>query len=204
MVTVADVLNIAFWIGIVLVILALLIAATIYLIRKKKYGQYKVVMWGTDGFGNPTEQLDRGGVFVDPKTGNKRFFLEKTKANLDPDRIPFVLSGKTRIVYLIRNGLKNFRYVNLKLDQDAFSIRVGEEDVNWAVNDYERMKNRFTLSKLQQYMPFIMMAFAFIVIAVIFIYFFKELSVLKEFASSLEEVAKQLAQARAGTVVMGG
>ena len=60
----------------------------------------------------------------------------------------------------------------------------------------------FSQSLLLQYMPFIAMAFAFLIILIIFIYFFKEIGVLREVAIAFKEAAQAFAQAKTGTVVM--
>jgi hypothetical protein len=81
-------------------------------------------------------------------------------------------------------------------------LEVGEEDVNWAVNTYERQKKVFSNNTLMQYLPYISLGVVAIIIMVIFIYFFKDFGVLKEMATELHAAADAIAQAKAGTVVL--
>lgn len=171
--------------------------ATIFILKQLKY-KYNVVWLGID---NKTGGTDRGGIFVDRKTKNKRFFLKKSKVGLNPDNVPFKYIGKKMYVWLYRTGLKNFQYVDINITPNPGAvITVGEEDVNWAVNAYERQKKMFSTSLLMQLMPFIMLAFVSIIILIIFIYFFKEFSTLKDMAVAMGEAAKIIAQARTGVI----
>jgi len=171
--------------------------ATIFVLKQLKF-KYKVVWFGID---NKTGGTDKGGIFVDRKTKNKRFFLKRAKVGLNPDNVPFKFIGKTMYVWLYRTGLKNFQYLDLNITPNpGATITVGEEDVNWAVNAYERQKKMFSTSLLMQLMPFIMLAFVSIIILVIFIYFFKEFSTLKDMAVAMGEAAKIIAQARTGVI----
>jgi len=193
------VLNVALVVGGLVIIMAVL-GAIIYLaLRWYRYSQFKCVVWELDGFGQVRQTYDSAGVFVDRKTRNKRFFMRKANVGLEPDNIP-VIGDKT--VYLVRSGLKNFRFVKPRIVSGSLSFNVGEEDVNWAVNAYEKQKRLFNINVLLQYMPFILLAFVSIIILIIFIYFFKNFGVLKEMSVHLEEAAKQIAQAKAGTVVI--
>ena len=104
-------------------------------------------------------------------------------------------------VWLYRTGLKNFQYVDLNITPNpGATITVGEEDVNWAINAYERQKKLFSTTLLMQLMPFIMLAFVSIIILIIFIYFFKEFSTLKDMAVAMGEAAQIIAQARTGVI----
>ena len=169
--------------------------------RRKQYNQFKCIIWGRDAFGQLTETTDKAGIFVDAKTKNKRFFLKKAHVGLNPDNVPYIQSGKVKIVYLLRTGLKNFQFIR-PLIADNFTIDVGEEDVNWAVNAYERQKKVFGSSMLLQYMPFIVLAFVSIIVLVIFMNLFKKFDVLGEIAASMSQAATAMAQAQSGTVVL--
>lgn len=153
----------------------------------KKYSEYDCTIWDE---GKITETKDTAGVFVDQKTRNKRLFLRKANVGLDPDNVPYKIgkNGK-KIVYLLKSGLKNFKYIDIKVNEPTLEINVGEEDVNWAVNAYERQKKMFNQSLLMQLMPFIALAFTAIIILIIFIYFFKDFEVLKDVAINLKEAS---------------
>ncbi len=199
----SNLLNIAFMIGAVLIVVVILIVLVWIVIRQMKYGKFHVVVWENDAYGNTRETYDKAGIFVDNKTRNKRFFMLKAKVGLNPDNVPYVTGKKGKaVVYLLRTGLKNFRFIKPRITDGAYSFSVGEEDVNWAVNAYERAKKTFSQSKLLEYMPFIVFGFVSLVILIIFIYFFRNFDVLKEVAVELKEAARQVAQARAGTLVL--
>jgi len=172
------------------------------LITYKRYSQFTCIVWGRDGFGQTTETKDRAGIFVDRKTLNKRFFMKKANVGLDPDNVPYIQQGNKKVVYLLKTGLKNFRYVKPRINNPNLVLEVGEEDVNWAINAYERQKKIFNQNILLQYMPFIALAFVSIIILIMFIYFFKQFGTLAKVASSLSEAARAYAQAHAGTVVL--
>lgn len=191
--------NVGFWALLILIIGGLLVLGVWLFIKWKKYSQFKCVIWGRDAFGNIRQTVDDAGIFVDSKTKNKRFFLRKANVGLEPDDIPVV--GK-KTVYLLRTGLKNFRFIKPSFDDGVFGINVSEEDVNWAVNAYERQKRLFNQNILMQYLPFMLLGFVSIVILIIFIYFFKNFDVLKDVALELKEASVQIAQARAGTVIV--
>jgi len=175
-----------------------------YLYKKwKLYQQYTCVIWERDSLGNINEWNDKAGVFVDKKTLNKRLFLKKANVGLDPDNIPYIRGpGNKRIIYLRKDGLMNYKYLNLKLGSECTDIKVGEEDVNWAINAYERQKRLFNQNALMQYLPFIALAFVSIIILIIFIYFFKDFAVLKDVAVALKEASIEVARAKSGTTVI--
>lgn len=167
-----------------------------------RYRQYKCIIWERDGFGQLKQTYDMAGIFVDRKTKNKRLFLKKNKVGLNPDSIPYLQSNKSKTIYLYKTGLKNFHYIKVNFNDPKQTLTVGEEDVNWSINAYERQKKLFQSSLLLQLMPFIALAFVSIMILIIFIYFFKEFSSLKDFALIMREVADKLAQIKSGTTII--
>lgn len=188
------ILSVVVWIIVALIALGVIILAFVLIRKKKRFTQFKCVIWRTDSSGRIQETYDRAGIFMDGKTKNKRFFLEKSNVGLDPDNVPDVPSPKgKRTVYLLQTGLKNFHFIKPSIAFPAVTLSVGEEDVNWATNAYERTKNLFLQNMLLQWMPFILLAFVSIVILVIFIYFFKNFDVLRDVAISLQETAKTIA-----------
>lgn len=167
-----------------------------------RYQQFKCVIFKRDALGQIEQLHDTAGIFVDSKTNNKRFFLKRNKVGLCPDNVP-VISGRKRTVYLMQHGLKNFRFIKMDIG-DNFNLNIGEEDVNWAINAYERQKKLFSQSMFMQLLPFIAIAFTSIIILIIFIYFFKEFSSLREFAIVMKDVAANMAQMNSGTTVIPG
>lgn len=169
--------------------------------KYKKYKQYKMVIWERDAFGNVKQYFDDAGVFVDKKTNNKRLFLRRANVGLEADNIPYIDAPKgVRLVYVVRRGLKNFQYIKPTIGADDFDFQVTEEDVNWAVNAYERQKKMFANNLLLQYMPFILLAFISIIILIMFIYFFKDFGVLREVAVAFKDAATAFAQSQGGVI----
>lgn len=185
------------------VVLGILAVAYWLYARNKRYEEYTCLVWFRDGFGQLSQVHDKAGVFIDRRTRNKRFFMKKANVGLSPDNIPFVIGpGGKRFVYLYRNGLKNFYFLKPQVSMEGVSVRVGEEDVNWAVNDYIVTKEMFTLSSLLQYLPYISLAIVSIIIMVIFIYFFKNFDTLKEASLYLKDAAIALRDTQANTTIM--
>lgn len=81
---------------------------------------------------------------------------------------------------------------------------VGDEDVNWALNTFDGNKKLFAQTVFMQLLPYIALAFVGVIFAIIFIYFFRELSVLKEFGASMQKAAEVLSADRAATTVISG
>lgn len=171
--------------------------------RAKRYKEYTCIIWSRNGFGQLQQHIDNAGVFMDRKTNNIRLFLKNANVGLCPDDIPYLPGSKgQKYVYLYRKGLKNFFFLRPNVQMDKVDVQVGEEDVNWAANSYEKAKKLFSASTLLQYMPFILLALVSIIILVMFIYFFKDFGVLKEMAVALQAAAEAMRQASAGTTII--
>jgi hypothetical protein len=171
--------------------------------KSKRYKEYTCIIWSRNGFGQLQQHLDHAGVFMDRKTNNIRLFLKNANVGLCPDDIPSLPGSKgQKYIYLYRKGLKNFFFLKPDVQMDFVNIKVGEEDVNWAVNSYEKAKKLFTSNMLLQYMPFIALALVSIIILVMFIYFFKDFKVLKEVAQALQAAAEAMRSASAGTTII--
>jgi hypothetical protein len=198
----SSILNVVVIILAVLVIGGIAVGVVFAYLKNKKYSAFKCIIWEKDAFGQVVQSVDEAGIFVDGATNNKRLFLKRANVGLSPDNIPYIttLAGK-KIVFLARVGLKNYNYIKPNFEDGKISFTVGEEDVNWAINAYERQKKAFGSNMLLQYMPYILMAFVSIVILVIFIYFFKSFSVLKDVALAFQEASKNLILAKGGSVV---
>jgi hypothetical protein len=178
----------------------------LYLDKVKKYQQFKCIIWSRDGFGNPTQKTDGAGIFVDKDTQNKRFWMKNAKVGLSPDNVPYIQVGKDKLVYLIQVGLKNFRYIGLKElwdNPNYIKFTVGEEDVNWAINAYEKQKKLFGDNWLAQYLPFIILAFVCMIILILFVTLFNKFPLMKDMLQQMVEISKYLAQAKTGTTVIG-
>jgi uncharacterized membrane protein len=203
-----DLANNSLLVGIIIIVAVvfLTIVGVVYWLwmQKKRYSQFRCIVWERDGFGQLKMLFDDAGIFVDKKTNNKRFFMKRANVGLEPDNIPYLPSDTgVKYVFLLRTGLKNFTFIRPNIGpQGDVVLKVGEEDVNWAINAYERQKKIFQQSTFMQYLPFIALAFVSIIILIVFIYFFKDFGVLRDAAVALKEASANLAAAKAGTTVL--
>lgn len=195
-------LNFLVMIILIIIVGAIIAAFFILLNRSQRYKEFKVVIWHWDGFGQFSEKYDKAGIFVDKRTKNKRLFLQKNNVGLTPDNIPYLPSGKTKVVYLLQVGLKNFRFIKPNISKKGLDFTVGEEDVNWGLNAYERGKKLFSQTMLGQILPYAALFFVGIIILVLFIYLFKNMGVLKDVALAFKDAAKQYALAQSGTTLI--
>lgn len=173
-------------------------------LKWRQYNQFVVRIFERNGFDEFELLKDKAGIFVDSKTKNKRFFMRKMKVGLNPDNVPYIREEGSKVVYLLRTGLKNFHFIRMKPHNPSVTLSVGEEDVNWAMQDYDKAKKMFIRTKLLDYMPYIGLAFTGIIILIMFMYFFKEFGTLKDVAVAMSDAAKSMAQYKTGTAVIGG
>jgi len=167
----------------------------------RRFKEYKVVIWEKDGFDQWSETTDQGGVYVDKATNNKRLFLKKCNVGLTADNVPYLPGKKgSKIVYLLRTGLKNFHFIRINPAYPTVTLQVGEEDVNWAINAYERQKKLGKSTLLEKLLDHLPMIIGCMVILVIFIYFFKNLSSLVEFGQYMKEIAQIMLQTKTGVI----
>lgn len=191
--------------GLVAVIIFIGIIVIGYVLYQRSLGRYKhfkCIIWQKDGFGQLTQKYDKAGIFVDPDTKNKRLFLQKANVGLNPDNIPFIPAGKTRIIFLLQTGLKNFKYIRPVIEDKYINLTVGEEDVNWAINAYDKSKKLFQQSWIMQYMPFIILAFVCMIILILFMYLFKQFGTIKELIIEIQTLARLVAAAKSGTTIL--
>ena len=195
------------WIAVLLIaalfVGGLAVLVTWLYLKWKRYQQFEIEIWQRDGLGQLNVKYDKGGIYVDSKTKNKRLFIKKHGVGLDPDNVPYMPSGKNKKkVLLLQTGLKNFRYIKPIITGGMMSFVVGEEDVNWAINSYERQKKMFGDTWLAQYLPFMIIAFVSIIILILFIQLFKVAPDLRDAAVALKEASIAMAQSRSGTVLV--
>lgn len=165
----------------------------------KKCREFDCIIFRKDG----GVTFDKAGIFVDRKTKNKRFYIKNANVGLDPNDVPYKISpGGKKYVFLLQTGLKNFSFMGVDVDAEKCEFSVGEEDVNWGINAYERQKKLFSNSWLMQYMPFIALAFVSIIILILFLNFFKKFDVLKDVALALKDAAAAQSLCTAGTTVI--
>ena len=129
-----DIINIVFGIFILGVFAGVLTFSIMLIKKNRRFNGFTCIVWKKDGFGQLDQELDQAGVFVEKVTNNKRLYLKKANVGLSPDDIPYIPCGKTKFVFLFRTGLKNFQFIKPIINNEGIVLRVGEEDVNWALN----------------------------------------------------------------------
>lgn len=204
----ASALNIAYMIALGLVAVAIIGVAAYLYMNKKRYDEqgYKVIIYSQDGFGQIIQRTDKASIFVDKITKNKRLYVKGAKVGLEADNFPYVMGDKgKKTVYLLQTGLKNFRFIRINIDVPKVELKVGEEDVNWAINEFDRAIKMFeTKSFLKEWGGMIALVICVFAILILMIFVLKKFDVLQEVAKSLENAAASMASAHSGTMVIGG
>jgi hypothetical protein len=172
----------------------------------KRYQQYVVEVWNFNDEGVLRKiTTDQAGVFQDDITKNLLLYLKSANVGLNCDNIPSVPFGGKEKIYLLKLGRKNYRFVEPKLLYNKLNVSVGEEDLNWALNTYEKVKKvAERKSMLDEWKPFIGYVIVMVFILIAFIYLFRKADVMLDVANRMLEVTKMLQQMMSGTTVMGG
>lgn len=196
------------WLAVILIGGAIVTVLALLYLNSKKYSQFVVRILERDGFGNVRESFDRAGVFVNKKTNNKRLFLQRNRVGLDCNDIPYIPSiGKNgkeiKTITLIKLGSKNYKIIRPDItDAGVLNYTVHEEDVNWALNEFDAAKKTFGQGSLIQYLPYIALIVVCVIIMIIFIYFFKSFDVLGQVAQSFDHAATTMSGIYNSTTVV--
>ena len=192
-------LNVAIVLSILVISLLLVWAVFTFVNYQKRYREFTIVIWEKDGFGQFRQTHDKGGIFVDKKTNDKRLYLKKNKVGLECNNIPYIPTGDgKKMVYLLKVGSKNYTYIKPNVKSDL-SFTLGEEDVNWGLQAYQKQKANFGTNSLLQWLPYISLIIVSVIILIIFVYFFKNFEVLKDVAIAFEKAATELAKYHGNT-----
>jgi len=169
----------------------------------KRFKEYEVIIFSEDEWGQKDIKFDQGGIYVDRKTNNKKFFLRYIAKGLDFEQLKYSHgSNGKKIVMLYKDNKGEYQYITPEFESDdGVSFSMGEEDLNWGLNSYEKAKNRFAWrNKLLQFAPWIGLVFVGFMFLILCIYVLKQFDVLKDVGLSLERTASTLAQ-NSGVVV---
>lgn len=186
-------LNTAITVIIVVLGAGILVAIYLYMQNQKKYDQFDCIIFFRDAFGVMQQTTDKAGIFIDKITGNKRFWLKAFNVGLSPDNVKYVYCNGRKKVYLFKKGLKNFSFLKINVaNENQIKLEATEEDVNWAINEYQKCKSLDNKANWQQWLPYISLAITAIVILMLFVWFFKQFPILKEVAEALKIAAQAL------------
>lgn len=190
-------LNIGVVIAVGLVFLVILVAIVLFIRQRRKW-DVMIIYLNKD---NTTGGFDKGCFDVDKKTNNKLFYVKRANVGLCPDNVPIKLIGNKRVVFLARYGLKNFRFINWNMKDLDLKAQCTEEDVNWALQAYEKQKHVFQSKGLAEYLPYIALVIVAVVILIMIIYVLNKLDVMKDVAAHLDNAAQVLSENNKGTVI---
>lgn len=189
--------------GVVIVLMAFVGGMTWWYMNRRKWKQFRVVIYFKDGFGQWRRKYDQGAVFEDKKTKNRLFFLRKNHVGLTANNVPYIQDeANDKIVYLLQTGQKNFKFIHIDISDQYFKFTFGEEDLNWGLNAYEKQKKLGQQSLLMQLLPFLVMAFFGIMILAMVIYVLKDFKVLQVASENLVEAAKVLSAGKANATIV--
>jgi len=201
--------------GILIVIILAVMASVVwyFISQAKRYGQFICVIFSKDAFGNAIREFDKAGIFLDKSTNMKRFFMKKANVGLDPDKVKYIMSsnGKQKFVYLRKYGPKNFAFYDLTtlLVNDNPELKVTEQDVNWALQEFRKHKSLDNKNFWNMYGTYIIWGFAVISTLVLFALLVQKFEVLQGIANSLnnaaiaiKEAAQQLSVAKSGSQII--
>lgn len=168
-----------------------------FFLHLRKYCDKVVILKRISEDGTLTRRFDRGGVFK-VKGGGKEYRLFKSKTALDISKYTYISNDKKgRSVFLYQFGEGNYTFALPKIDDTNLNISVGQEDLTGAIRDYDRFTNIFSqqtwIEKALPLLVILVTAFAIIVMLAIL---FQKFEVLQGVASSLQETARIIAQAK--------
>lgn len=167
------------------------IAAYLYYVKIYRYKQFTIVVWRKDPMsGNIVEEGDQAGIFLDRASDIKGLWLRRLKIVMSPDTIPYVIRGKQKVVYLLKSGYSNYRYIKPAVVDGQLSFNLGEEDVNWGIYEYKHSHSQYILDNdWKQWVPYIgifVLAFLLVFITIMLL---KKFDVLAEVAQRLDHAA---------------
>ena len=199
--------SLAMSIGVILFAVVLVAAAALIawkFISEWKRNDYVCHIVGKDGFKQAYLETDVAGVYIDKLTKNKRFFLRRNNVGLNPDNIPYITTAKgQKVVYLKKIGLKNFKFISWEsLFTKDEKINVGEEDVNWAVNAYERQKAVFGTSLLEKMIPYMGLIIMGVFMIGLVYFVFSKFDIMTQVLEETGKLIKELQTLKGGTTVI--
>lgn len=191
----AGIISTIVWVFFAVIVFVCIILWIYIHFQKKKFAEYRIVIYEKDSTGNTHEYYDQGGIFINKKTGLKLLWLKRFKKGLDPNKVPYVTAkdGKGRLVktvYLIRTGVSNFRFLHVKIEGTIPKFTIGEEDINWASQELEAVKKTYLKKNLlEQLLPIAVFIIIAIIIMIILITLFGKIGIIKEATANLERTS---------------
>lgn len=157
-----------------------------------KYKQFRCIIWQKDNLsGNIIEKVDDGGIFIDKKTEVYGLWLRRQPGVvLNADQIPWIQSGKTKVIYLLQCGIKSFKYVQPSVTTEGLKFNLGEEDINWGIFEYRNSHNLLKKDEFGKQVVAQVFFFVIAILIVIMIYFLlQKLDILIPVLNTIKEIA---------------
>lgn len=171
----------------------------------KRYNGFNVTIFAEDSFGQKVIRHDRGGIFVEGKTNNKKLFIEKENVGLDYDKLKYIIDSKgKKNIFLVCNKDKDYHFIYPEFVKPTnLQFTMGEEDLNWGINAYERAKNAYDFKNMiMQYLPFAGLVFLGMIFIVFVVVVLKKFDVFVTLADKLHEIALVLKEASTNTQII--
>lgn len=176
-----------------------------WIIRQKKFN-HVVHIFEKDSMGKIIElPTTKGGEFIDRSTKNRLFKLKGHKIGLSPDELPFIQNSKgQKVVYLLRQGLRNFQYLGIPQvsTNPGLEFNVQDEDIAWGYNEFEKMKLPNKNDMLMKVLPVIGIIMLGMTVIIIIYLIMDKGAVMVDAARAFEAASKELAKASLGTTVI--
>lgn len=160
-------LNILIIVGVVGILAMLAYFGWIWFRKWRAYHQYKVLIFSKNILGHFEYDWDSAGIFLDKALNAKRFYLKRGKSSLSADNVPIIRAGRKRLVFLRKISSKNYRFIYPTIKDDKVQFLLSEDDVNWALEEYETAKKRWFLSWITEWKGLIIMVLVFTLIVVL-------------------------------------
>lgn len=194
-VSAAGILNGMIWFLVGILVVGIVGVLTWYFVQKRKYRDFRVEIFDKDANGNVYKKLDRGGIFLDKKSGYKLLWLEKAKAGLDPNDPPYVshLDKRGRLirtVYVRKDGEGNYRYISITLGE-KISASVKEEDLNNAHQEMSKIRRTYDKkSWLDKYGAIATWVIVIVCSMILVLSIFNKFTVMKEISENTLRVTE--------------
>jgi hypothetical protein len=196
-VSTAGIISFALWTLIILLVVGIGILLGWRWWKARRYRDYNVVIWEKDSTGHTHEYYDKGGIFLDKKTGYRLLFLQRLKKGLNPNNVPYITSKdkKGRLIktiYLRKIGESNYVFCKVEIKEDGTRITSGEEDVNWLYQEMQKVKNTFGIENFwQKNSAIIMWVITMVLVLVLVLSLFNKFTILKDIAEKLDEASEK-------------
>jgi len=187
----------------ILILCMIMVAVFFYIMKKKKFSEFTVIIADIDSDGNPQYHWDRAGWFVDKKSECLMFRCEKfsnivssmSAKDGKKESIPFKNIGRSKLVIVVKKG-DQFTFLDMRYDKFAKQIvsNVTDSDVNGGV-DWIRRGNE--LFKRMDWSKIAMGIFGIVAIASIVVVIVQLLNGQKDMVKSNAEIADSQARTAA-------